>query len=224
MPPPASTLYFAGLEWTVKDGFSGPGPNRWSRQNVCVDGPGRLHLRLTDEDGVWKTSEIYTREGFGLGTYQFEIIGELDRLDPNVVVGLFAYPSEDTGPDGTKEIDVEFTRWGSPQQPYGNYTVWPVEPGGPPLTVHFEESLSGTHSTHRFTRYHDRVVFESFHGHLTTEQARFQAGTFAVTDPAYISPDPLHVHLDLWLYRGQPPGDGREIEIIISDFTYTPLP
>ena len=48
----------------------------------------------------------------GFGRYQFQVIGRIDQLDPNVVLGLFKYPTPDVGPDGTNEIDIEFAQWG----------------------------------------------------------------------------------------------------------------
>jgi hypothetical protein len=43
----------------------------------------------------------------GFGRYQFWIEGRVDRLDPNVVLGLLNYPTPDVGPDATNEIDID---------------------------------------------------------------------------------------------------------------------
>ena len=68
--------------------------------------------------------EVLTKDRSGFGRYQFWVVGRVDRLDPNVVFGLFNYPTPDIGPDGTNEIDIEFAKWGKPEAPMGNYTVW----------------------------------------------------------------------------------------------------
>lgn len=48
-----ATLKFAGLEWTVREGQGGPGPNTWESRNVFVDGQGFLHLKLVQREGRW---------------------------------------------------------------------------------------------------------------------------------------------------------------------------
>lgn len=47
------TLQFSGYEWEVRPNESrgGPGPNRWSAENVWLDAEGKLHLKLTHRDG-----------------------------------------------------------------------------------------------------------------------------------------------------------------------------
>src|SRR5689334_18830286 len=97
-----STIRFSGYTWYVRNaGSGGPGPNNWSPSNVSVDVFGNLHMRITNNNGAWYTSEIYTTQRLGFGRYQFWVNGRVDRLDPNVVLGLFHYPTPDVGPDGT---------------------------------------------------------------------------------------------------------------------------
>jgi hypothetical protein len=106
---PAKTIRFAGYEWIVKSGINrGPGPNNWNENNVWVDQGGYLHLKLTKQGNRWYGAEVLSRDRLGFGRYQFWIVGRVDRLDPNVVFGLFNYPTPDVGPDGTNEIDIEF--------------------------------------------------------------------------------------------------------------------
>ena len=124
----AATIKFSGHDWQIRPSATngGPGPNRWEEKNVSVDASGHLHLKLTERDGKWYCAELYTRKALGFGLYEFQVVGRLDRLDPNVVFGLFNYPEPDVGRDGTNEIDIEFSRWGHPSADIGNYTVWPV--------------------------------------------------------------------------------------------------
>jgi hypothetical protein len=51
--------------------------------------------------------------------HQFWVFGRIDKLDPNVVFGLFGYPIANVEPDGTHEIDIEFAKWGASQAPIG---------------------------------------------------------------------------------------------------------
>src|SRR5690242_14250466 len=102
-------LRFNGREWLVRDGGeakSGPGPNAWSRSCVWVEDKGQLHLKIEHRDGRWQCAEVTTRERLGYGRYQFQVIGAIDKLDRNVVLGLFNYPTPDVGGDTTNEIDI----------------------------------------------------------------------------------------------------------------------
>lgn len=220
------TLEFAGRTWHVREtGRGAPGPNHWDARNAWVDAQGRLHLRLArDAGGTWRGAEVRLAAPLGFGRYEFKVIGRLDTLDPNVVFGLFNYPPPATGPDGTHEIDIEFTRWGDPAKPPGHWTVHAPEPGVAPAQQAFAFALEGAHSTHRVQWHHDRVRFSMRHGHGDDPHA-FEAArwTFAPRDAARRIPQvPLPVHLNLWLFRGQPPRNGEPVELVISDFRFTP--
>ena len=46
---------------------------------------------------------------------------------------------------------------------------------------------------------------------------------FAFTDNLDIIGDkPMPVEINLWLFKGQPPKDGQQIEVIIRSFNFTP--
>ncbi len=110
----SGNISFSGYTWDVRPaGTGGPGPNDWDPDNVWVDAAGYLHLKLTHRNGRWYSSEVYTRDRLGFGRYQFSLIGRVDQLDKNIVFGLFNYPTPDVGVDTTREIDIEFSRWGA---------------------------------------------------------------------------------------------------------------
>ena len=222
-PAPTSTLHFAGYTWEVRSGEGGPGPNHWSAQNVWVDAKGLLHLKLSAVKGKWYAAELSTTQRLGFGTYQWQLIGRIDQLDPNVVLGLFTYPTADVGPDGTNELDIEFARWGNAAWPNLNYTVWPAHQGHTPKTEASEAVLLGDYSTHRFTWQAHQVFFQSLHGHTHAKRNAFHQWTFTSRQPQREIPQhPLPVHLNLWLVAGQPPINGQDVEIVIRSFTYTP--
>lgn len=69
-------ITFAGREWLVKDWGAttfGPGPNYFSDsiRNVWVDQSGRLHLKLTKQNGTWYAAEVIAKESLGHGKYSF---------------------------------------------------------------------------------------------------------------------------------------------------------
>jgi hypothetical protein len=220
---PAENIRFSGYDWIVRpSGFGGPGPNRWDADNVCVDPQGELHLKLTLRRGKWYGAEIFTKDRFGFGTYRFQVRSRLDRLDPNVVLGLFNYPTPDVGPDGTNEIDIEFARWGSDEKPAGNYSVAPGKTGRKGITKAFPLSRESNESTHQFTWNHSGVNFQSFQGrHVDrppTAHWLFQPDDSASDVPQ----QPMPVHINLWCFRGQPPKNDQPVELTIRSFAFTP--
>jgi hypothetical protein len=218
-------IQFSGYDWVVRpSGIGNPGPNYWDQNNVWVDGKGDLHLVLTGRNGRWECAEVYTRDRLGYGRYQFSVIGRLDRLDPNVVVGLFNYPPEDVGPDQTHEIDIEFTRWGDPTNHVVNYTSWPASKELGYDSTSFPVVLEGDRTTHRFTWDPMSVVFESLHGHRDDSRNRFASYTFKPEKPdESIAQKPMPVYINLWCFQGKPPADGQEVELVVRSFRYTPL-
>jgi len=210
-------ISFAGYEWKVKSGYFYPGENYWDEKNVWVDDKGYLHMKISQHEGKWYCAEISTIEEFGFGSYQFRVIDFVDKLDPNIVVGLFVYQTHETRNGQINEIDIEFSHWGREELPIGNYTVTPV-------TQPFGISLAGNYTLHQFDWRHQDVFFQSFHGHIPQAEEVFSQWLYKPEQYHRLGPvPPVRVHLNLWLYGGKAPQNGQEREIIIRDFTFTPL-
>ena len=159
----------SGYEWDVRaSGRGGPGPNIWDDANAFVDRAGRLHLQLTNAtnaagDTEWHSVELATQMS------RFRTIpvpGDwTDRpTRPNVVLGLFKYPTPDVAPDGTNEIDIEFAQWGRATANNADYVVYPQSP---PRTradnVEFMVALKGSYTTHRILWQSTQVGFQSLY-------------------------------------------------------------
>ena len=197
----AEEIQFGGYTWSVRSGHGGPGPNQWEKTNVWLDASTNLHLKISQHDGKWSCAEITMQKRLGFGRYEFQTVGRLDRLDDNVVLGLFNYPSSDVGPDATHEIDIEFARWGQSKNPMGNFTVWPVEKGLKHVTKPFPFKLTEDQTTHQFTWSRGQILFQSSNGH--TELAKW---IYSPPEPTrHISQQPMPVHINLWLFKGMPP-------------------
>lgn len=212
------TLEFADRTWTVKTGFGGPGPCHWTPDNVWVDDEGSLHLRIKHNGETWQCAEIFSTETFQFGSFQWWVNARVDRFDPNVVLGLFPY----LGPDGRNEIDIEMARWGDAKKNLGNFTVWPASADGE-RTHTFPVNLSGSFTTHRMKWHEKSVHFQMLNGHRNDNQNEINSWTYKPKDyEPRIPRDAMPVHMNLWLYRGLPPTDGRSVEVVITDFTYQP--
>jgi hypothetical protein len=213
------TIDWDGHTWTVRKGSGGPGPNRWDPKNAWVDRDGYLHVRIAFDGGRWSCAELETTDRLGFGTYSWVVDGSIGSLDPNVVLGLFDYPTPDVGGDGTNEIDVEYARWGNASYPPGDFTVWPAKHGLKPRGHAFDFTLSGSLSTSTFVRSSGAVAFQAVDGGGAT----LGGWTFAPKDPNRRIPQaPTPVHINLWLFEGRPPTDGLPVELVIRSFMFTP--
>ena len=220
----AQVIHFSGYDWEVRpDADGGPGPNHWDPSNVRVDTQGRLHLTLTRRGGLWHCAEVTTLRSFGFGRYQFQVTGALDRLDPNVVLGLFNYPPPGGGPDGTNEIDIEYSRWGDPAALPASATIYPAHPGPASVSHPFPMPPGLTDTTQRFLWQSDSVRIQCLRGHRDDDQQEYAQWTFRPADHQRLPQKPLPVHINLWLMRGRAPQDGKEVEVIVNRFSFTPV-
>lgn len=228
-PARAQTIHFSGYEWEVRPAeTSGPGPNHWDPNCVRVDSQGRLHLTLTKQGGVWRCPEVYTKRRFGFGRYQFQVTGALDRLDPNVVLGLFNYPASGMGPDGTNEIDIEYSRWGNPAALPASSTIYPARAGTVPASVSYSFAVPPglTDTTQRFVWSPAAVRIQCLRGHQSARRrdrrGEYARWTFAPADHNRLPQQALPVHINLWLFEGAAPKNNKPVEIIIKAFSFTP--
>jgi hypothetical protein len=207
------TITFSGQEWTVKasPGKVGPGPNYFSgsTKNVWVDASGRLHLKITRARGKWWSAEVIGTRSLGHGTYRWELDSQVDRINPNAVLGLFTWSN--TSEYANREIDIEFSRWGNALAPTNAQFV--VQPYDAPGRLQTFIQSSATASQHGFTWLPGSIAFASSSG--------------SVPSWSYVGGDIPPAgdetpRMNLWLVGGAAPTDGREIEVIIRSFTFTP--
>lgn len=249
------TIEFAGMTWRVKhqmQGDAGPGPNYFSadKQDVWVDDEGRLHMTLTQRDGKWHCTEVVSELATGYGEYEFQVVGAVDQLDPNIVLGLFTWNSDSWKTDANSEIDIELTRWAEADALNLHYSVhpgWgPDTPDGkhPERTEMLDMELQGDTSTHVINWAPTVVTCASYQGSGQDPENLIANWTFDDSNPPRIAsngqgettepiliPKPgkaTNARINLWLVNadrkglGDPPTDGQDVEVIISAFRYTP--
>jgi hypothetical protein len=105
------TVSWMDRTWGVTDGaMAGVAPG--SPRNVVVDRHGFLHLRVRRTAAATTAAELFSASSLGFGTYQWQLEGAVDRMDPTTVLGLFPYgPAGGVGRDGEDELDIEFSAW-----------------------------------------------------------------------------------------------------------------
>lgn len=221
---PADTLVngkriirFSGYDWVVESSASlkqGPGPNYFSNStdNVWLDKEGRLHLRITNRNGKWYCAKVTLVNSYSHGRYIFRVDSRVDSLDKNVVAGLFTYKND------SEEIDIEFSKWNIDGNMDSQFAVQPSEKSQNKRRYFL--NLDGEKSTHWFNWQPDRIDFASYQGHSAELPAAadiIQKWTYTGTD---IPPDvDEKAKINLWLFRGNPPANLKETEMIISGFS-----
>ncbi|MCF8260940.1 MAG: T9SS type A sorting domain-containing protein [Melioribacteraceae bacterium] len=204
-------INFSGIEWIVKNGTGGPGPNNWSNdsKSVWVDSTGALHLKIRKEGNKWYCAEVYAQQSFGYGEYRFYVSSDLENYNQNIVVGLFLYEND------SREIDIEFSKWGNNSNKSGWYTIQP-----PPYSnsqKNFELNLTGLNSTHSFNWSANNIIFQSYQGHF----ASLPSSNYLIERWNYTGDKnpPLgkeRLHINFWLFGGNPPSNQEEAELIIN--------
>ena len=219
-------IQFSGYEWNVKNSpvRTAPGDNFFSNasESVFVDGRGALHLKLRRAGGAWQAAEVVLARSLGYGTYRFELETRIDALDSNVVAGFFTW--SDRPEYSHREIDVEFSRWGAPLA--GTNAQYVVQPPREQSMHRFLAAQTGDYSSHRILWEPDAVSFDSRHGHpeegmpfdLLSPMA--PAWTYRGEDVPRAGGE--RFRMNLYLYRGEAPRDGRDVELVLRSFTFLP--
>ncbi len=230
-PPDCAVTYtgyttriaFADHVWAVKDhgnSTAGPGPNRFSdsTDSVWVDADGRLHMKIRRRKGKWYAAEVINLCTLGYGTYRFHLDSPVDNLDPNVVLGLFTW--SDQPADNHRELDIEFSRWSDPNNLNAQYVVQPYDQQG----NMFRFFQTGAAQTTQILTWTPGVAqFESRVGHWTPNDPGplYSSHPFNNGIPASWDENP---RINLWLFQGRPPTDGKSVEVIINRFEFDPAP
>ena len=214
-------IQFGGYNWTVKNSNNnkaGPGGNYWSNseENILLDESGSLHMKITYKDGKWYCAEIYSNEYYGLGTYSFNVEGRPDLFDQNIVLGLFIYRDDD------HEYDIELSTWG--QSPANIDNAWFTVHPRPTAKVDSHSfrlsSIEECNTIHKIIWQEDQVIqFASYREHLTHDNILLEEDIKAwnyVDGRNYFRPENERVHMNLWLFNGNPPIDTKEVEIVIK--------
>jgi hypothetical protein len=213
-----TTLKWQGYTWNVRLAASeGPGPNKWEPSNVWVDDKGFLHMKIAHTGNKWSCAEIWTDKPLGFGTYQCQVEGALDRLDPNIIFSMFSY----AGPDGTKEIDIEYAKWGNAKEKNLWWTVYPNDKQGKKTGTGFDFKLDGGYTTSRYTWSKSGIHYWMLGGHqpIGSMTNLMDEWNDAPAMPEHsITQNPIPLHFNLWLFQGKPPVDGKPVEIVVHSF------
>jgi hypothetical protein len=215
-------LHWSGYDWVVKSsaGQVGPGPNYFSdsSRTVWVDSSGRLHLRIQRRHGHWWCGELTTSTSLGYGKYVFQLDTAASSIDRNAVLGLFTW--DDAAGEHHREIDIELSRWGSRHGSNASFTVQPYQVASNGQSFDIPGTRSDT--TQAFDWTAGQVDFWSIWGHRTPPVSAGVIRHWTSTSPDVPTHGDERAHINLWLFRGMPPSDGRAVNVVLSDFSFVP--
>lgn len=235
-------LNWKGQNWHLTDGKANPGNNYWNNKGAWIDNQNRLHLTIVNDEGTWKCTGLMSEDKYLYGTFTWTVASPVYTFDKNSVIGLFTYYND------SQELDVEITRWGETSwsdflystqfsKTKGNnlvqvilssiesfiwdktgvsalwYSVQPSEIRGNRLKHVVPLGITGTNTTYRIEWKPTYVRFTSM------QESGEVIADFNYTNISGIPQKPERVMMNLWLLA--PPYDGKNIELIISDFTVT---
>lgn len=212
-PSGPTTIEWSGFTWHVKEHNRkiGPGPNFFSASNVSVDvANDDLRMSIRRSGKKWTVAEVIADASLGYGTYTWTIRSAPD-VDPNVVIGMFTW--NDDPAYAHREIDIEFARWGNAADPTNAQYV--VQPWDAPNHDHRWAQPAGlTNTVHSFTWAPGQVDFISRRADGTI------LASYTYTGSDVPIPGGEQPRINLWLFRGAAPTDGRPVEIVFDAFSY----
>lgn len=183
----------------------GPGPNTFSPSNVFVNSTsGDLTLLLREDaaTGQWGCAEVTLDHSLGYGTYSWDLqASSVAGFDENVVLGLFTYESD------SREVDIELSAWGGAFP--GANADFAVQPS---TVKRFTASARGAPLL--------RASYMWAPGRVD-----FLCGAVAWSHTGADVPPPggERVHMNLWLFQGRSPKNGRGAEVLLHNFSFSPL-
>lgn len=219
----ADTLQFAGYAWVVKNSggkLTGPGKNYFQggQENVRVDDMGKLHLRISHHADKWYCSEVKMAENLGYGRYTFFMDPLLQKLDKDVVIGLFVYDHTDTS-NSHNEVDIEFSTWGKKEDLNSQYVIQPHEDKSfrfnTALNFPTKHIIEIRKNTIRFYSYYTDETPTSVSDKLIAKKK------FRLQKPYKIKNE--KVSLNIWLYKAVEPASLKEMEVVFSGFDFSPF-
>jgi len=215
-PVPVTTLHFSGYDWTVRNGgtYRGGSYVPFVQENAWTDNKGALHLRMSRDNNEWRCAEVKLSRSLGYGTYRFTV-RDISHMEPNAVLTLLTWDGVLTE-DNRRELDIEISQWGFPENDNAQYVVQPYYI---PLNIVRFRAPTGV-LTQSIQWKPGQATFTTATGagdsakqHIIHEHL-FNAGVPAAGG------DTVRINLYAFL-KGQTPLK-NEIEVIIDKFEYLP--
>jgi hypothetical protein len=141
--------------------------------------------------------------------HTFEMVGtNVALVDPYYVLGLFSYYND------TREIDVEFSRWGNATSSANNAN-FANQPSSDPANLLLYDMPAGVQAyTAKYVWTPGSIVFTTTSTAGTTFEKTWTRTGSSVPDTSVS----LLVHLNLWLFQGHKPSAAATV--IVKNFSF----
>jgi len=239
-------LKFSGYTWKISDGNATMNhTNLWKydKEMQFVDAQGKLHLKMKRIFGVWYCSQIQLDHSLGLGKYEFCIDNQLTNLDKRTALSIFL--NDDQNNDGLieaskseAEINITFSRWNKSNNANCWYIVKPLPTGcigkcPPDNTCGGMQCYSLNNNAAKIISSEinwisrSSVVLTSYLGRLVNAgKINYNLAKKQFKNVNLPKPGIEKLTISVWFFGGNQPEicqKGEEMEVIISQFRFTPL-
>ena len=205
--PSAGVLDWKGQNWYLTDGKANPGHNYWNNSGAWVDNQNRLHMTIVNNNYSWKCTMLSIQKAYLYDTFTWTVDSPVYTFDKNSVVGLCTYL------DDSHELNIVNSRWGASNGSNLWYYMEPSKIKGNTKEYLVPSSINGTNTTYRIEWKQDYTRFTSTAADGTV------IADYNNTNVYSIPHEPEYVIMNLWLTS--PPANGKNIELIVSNFTVT---
>jgi len=204
---PARTIRFSGYRWEVREAANDPGGslNLYDPGNAWTDKQGFLHLRAIKRNGQWVSAEVKLTRSLGYGSYRI-VVRDVAHLEPSMVFAFFTW--DDFGP--SREMDVEFSRWGEPQDKNAQYVVQPYVV--PANTVRFTAPPGRLAVSARWEA--GRVTFKTTRASKTVAGHTFTSGVPSAGNET--------IRMNLYVFEDKRHPVLHDSEVVIEKFEFLP--
>lgn len=211
LPGLASAITWEGVQWTFVDNQHTAPSCAW------LDGQNNLHMRLQQIDGSYQGALFESSETYQYGTFSWTVKSSSLNLERGSSLGFFTY--NDDGKLPLNEIDIEINQW----QGYNERAWFVLQPGA--ISTPDEDKVHYTVSnpsdeedlTYTIQWFPEQVHWSIVNSRGTVVSEWTYSNADAIQD------DAARVCFDLLvLNHGAGPVSGDPVEVVLSDFSYTP--
>jgi hypothetical protein len=215
-------IEFSGYKWNIKESAAkrvGPGNNYFTsnESNVYINDKGNLVLKISNENGIWFCTEVFSEKSFGYGTYIIEIEKTSLFMHRSVVFGFFTYDSNMKRLHN--EIDIEFSKWSKKLNKNSQYVLHNRESDYP---IYRFNSRKLRNSTHLFEWYPDSIVYRSYDYPFEKIDTKKPYSQYTIKKTSIPIPLDEKVHINLWLTGNSRP-IRKQQNFVIKKFEFIPL-
>lgn len=228
----ANKVMFSGIVWEKKE-TKDIADSRYfcltKNENVSIDADGNLVLKISKTDDGWYGGEITIDTSLGFGEYSFDARVRKGNLDANATLAFTVLNITDDFYEGMTQTGIRFSKYSEPESPNElEYFLYATDkkfaevqtPDNPFL-------LSELVSSHKVGIYPNYLYYSSkagggfyneFKATKKTNDLMDLPDALTFSEPT----DHLKVIISLCLPEANEPISGKEIEVIISNFKYSP--